>query len=153
MARYDGSEDAKHAIERAGSLFSGRHALILTIWQPTAGLGSFAWAGATARVVNFFEFDRAAGEEGGEIAEQGLRIAREAGLQAERSRSRPPDLSEDNHRDRGAASRRNHRHGLRRAHWPVLDAAGKRLHRCRPSCTAAHPGHPSAQRPHRHGVA
>jgi hypothetical protein len=41
---YDGSEDARHAIERAGALLGGRQALVLTVWQPTRGLGSFAWA-------------------------------------------------------------------------------------------------------------
>ncbi len=50
---YDGSEDAKYAIEQAGSLFGGKPALVLTVWRPTEGLGSFAWAGATASMVNF----------------------------------------------------------------------------------------------------
>lgn len=50
---YDGSGDAKHAIERAGLLFNGAHALVLTVWQPTHALGSFAWAGATAGMVDF----------------------------------------------------------------------------------------------------
>ena len=44
MVCYDGSEDAKHAIRRAAAIFPGRHSLVVTIWQPTAGLGSFAWA-------------------------------------------------------------------------------------------------------------
>ncbi len=59
---YDGSEDAKHAIEHAGSLFGGLRALVLTVRQPTAGLGSFAWAAA---------------------AHEGVRLAREARLEAE----------------------------------------------------------------------
>ena len=41
---YDGSEDAKHAIELAAGLLGGAYALVLTVWQPTHGLGSFAWA-------------------------------------------------------------------------------------------------------------
>jgi nucleotide-binding universal stress UspA family protein len=80
---YDGSGDAKHAIERAGLLFRGGHAVVLTVWQPTSGLGSFAWSGATAGMVNFVELDRAAADDGGRIAEEGVRIAREAGLEAE----------------------------------------------------------------------
>ena len=44
---YDGSEDAKHAIERAGELFHGRHALVVTVWQPTV-LGGLGWAAASA---------------------------------------------------------------------------------------------------------
>jgi nucleotide-binding universal stress UspA family protein len=80
---YDGSEDAKHAIERAGVLFPGGHALVLTVWQTIAGLGSFAWSGATATMVNFVELDRAAAEDGGRIAEEGVRLALKAGLEAE----------------------------------------------------------------------
>lgn len=80
---YDGSEDAMHAIQRAGVLFAGRRALVVTVWQPTAGPGSVAWSGATASTVNFFELDRAAAEDGGRIASDGVRVAREAGLEAE----------------------------------------------------------------------
>lgn len=80
---YDGSEDAKQAIERAGTIFVGGHGLVLTVWQPTSGLGSFTWAGAMDTMVNFVELDRAAAEVGGRIAEEGARIARDAGLSAE----------------------------------------------------------------------
>src|SRR5918994_1464992 len=31
---YDGSEDAKHAIEHAGRVLGGRDALVVTVWQP-----------------------------------------------------------------------------------------------------------------------
>jgi nucleotide-binding universal stress UspA family protein len=80
---YDGSDDAKHAIQRASDLLSARHALVLTVWQPTAALGSFAWSGATASMVDFAELDRAGAEDGGRIAEEGSGVAREAGLEAE----------------------------------------------------------------------
>jgi nucleotide-binding universal stress UspA family protein len=80
---YDGSEDAKHAIERAGGLLAARHALVLTVWQPTALLGSFAWSGATADMVDYVALDRAAAEDGGRVADRGVRIAQEAGLEAE----------------------------------------------------------------------
>ena len=80
---YDGSEGAKHAIERAAGLLRGRHAVVLTVWQPTVGLGSFAWAGATEKMLNYVELDRAAAELGGRIVSEGARIAQDAGLQAE----------------------------------------------------------------------
>lgn len=80
---YDGSEDAKHAIERAGALFVGKDALVLTVWQATAGLGSFAWSGEMAGMVDFVELDRAAAEDGGRIADEGVGVARQAGLKAE----------------------------------------------------------------------
>jgi nucleotide-binding universal stress UspA family protein len=79
---YDGSDDAAHAIARAGALFAGRDALVVTVWQPPA-LGSLAWSGATASMANFFEHDRTEAELGGRAASEGVRVAREAGLNAE----------------------------------------------------------------------
>jgi nucleotide-binding universal stress UspA family protein len=80
---YDGSEDAKHAIERAGGLLADRPALVVTVWEPAASLDSFAWSGVSAGVANFVELDRAAAEAGGRAADEGVRIAKEAGVEAE----------------------------------------------------------------------
>jgi nucleotide-binding universal stress UspA family protein len=80
---YDGSEDAKHAIERAADLLGDRHALVLTVWQPIAGGASLAWAGMTINGVNSVELDREAAQEGARIANEGVRIAQAAGLRAE----------------------------------------------------------------------
>lgn len=82
---YDGSEDAKHAVRRAGILFAGSSALVLTVWQPAVGLGSFAWSGEAAGMVNFAELDLAVAEDGGRIADEGARAAQQAGLKAEAS--------------------------------------------------------------------
>jgi nucleotide-binding universal stress UspA family protein len=35
---YDGSDDARHAIEVAGSLFAGRRALVLSVWVPFSSM-------------------------------------------------------------------------------------------------------------------
>jgi nucleotide-binding universal stress UspA family protein len=78
---YDGSEDAKHAIKRGGELLALRRALVLTVWLPTAALGP--GLGFAPNTVNFVEIDRAAAEAGDRIAEEGVRIARDAGLDAE----------------------------------------------------------------------
>jgi nucleotide-binding universal stress UspA family protein len=78
---FDGSARAARAINRAGALFAGRDALVVTVWQPTS-LGSIAWSGATASMVEFFKFDRAAAETARRVADEGVRIATEAGLQA-----------------------------------------------------------------------
>ena len=78
---FDGSERAASAIERAGVLFAGRDALVLTVWQPTS-LGSLAWSGVTASMVEFFRVDRAGAEVGRHVADEGVRIAMEAGLHA-----------------------------------------------------------------------
>ena len=79
---YEGSEDAKHAIEHAGSVLGGRDALVVTVWQPTAALGSSASAGATDGTFDVVEVDRAAADLGERVARDGVRIAQRAGLHA-----------------------------------------------------------------------
>jgi nucleotide-binding universal stress UspA family protein len=80
---YDGSEDARHAIRRAGELFAGRPARVVSVWQPTAAPGGLGFAGETAGMVDLFELDRAAAKAGDSVADEGARLAREAGLLAE----------------------------------------------------------------------
>jgi nucleotide-binding universal stress UspA family protein len=80
---YDGSEDARRAIERAGALLAGRRALVVTVWQPITDLDSFAWTGPTASQVDVVELNRAAAEDGDRVADEGVRVALEAGLRAE----------------------------------------------------------------------
>jgi nucleotide-binding universal stress UspA family protein len=81
---YDGSEDARHAIRRAGELFAGRRARVVSVWQPTAAPGGgLGFAGETAGMVDLFELDRAAAKAGDSVADEGARLAREAGLLAE----------------------------------------------------------------------
>ena len=79
---YEGSADAKHAIEHAGSVLGGRDALVVTVWQPTPALGSSAPAGATDSTFDFVEVDRAAADLGERVARDGVRIAQQAGLHA-----------------------------------------------------------------------
>jgi nucleotide-binding universal stress UspA family protein len=81
---YDGSADAKHAIERAGELFEGRHALVLTVQRSNAATDTVAVLGATGGMVNVVEVERASAETDGRVAEEGALIAQEAGLDAER---------------------------------------------------------------------
>jgi nucleotide-binding universal stress UspA family protein len=80
---YDGSEPARHAIERAPDLLRAQRAVVLTVWQPTALLGSFAWAGATDSMLNYVEVDRAAADLGERIVSEGASVAQAAGMQAE----------------------------------------------------------------------
>ena len=80
---YDQSEDARHAIKSAGTLLASTHALVLTVWQPMAGMGGIAWTEAPPGLVNLVELDRAAAEDGGRIASDGVRVAQKAGLEAE----------------------------------------------------------------------
>jgi nucleotide-binding universal stress UspA family protein len=80
---YDGSPDARHAIRRAGELFLGHSALVVTVWQPTGGLGTFVWAGETAGMVDFEALDHAVASESMRIAREGTSIAQEVGLSAQ----------------------------------------------------------------------
>jgi nucleotide-binding universal stress UspA family protein len=80
---YDGSQDARHAIERAGALFPGRHALVITVWQPTAVPSTLGFAGGAAGVADVVELDREAADHGGRLADEGARIAQQAGLMPE----------------------------------------------------------------------
>jgi nucleotide-binding universal stress UspA family protein len=79
---YDGSEDARNAIQRAGELFADRRALVVTVWQATVAPGSLGFSEADG-MVDFVRLDRAAAEDGGRVADEGVRIAQEAGLRAE----------------------------------------------------------------------
>ena len=79
---YEGSEDAKQAIEHAGRVLGGRDALVVTVWQPTPALSGFASAGATDSTFDFAEVDRAAADLSERVARDGVRIALQAGLHA-----------------------------------------------------------------------
>src|SRR3954470_13499694 len=79
---YEGSEDAKQAIEHAGRVLGGRNALVVTVWEPTPALSGFASAGATDSTFGFVEVDRAAADLSERVARDGVRLAQQAGLHA-----------------------------------------------------------------------
>jgi nucleotide-binding universal stress UspA family protein len=79
LIAYDGSEYAKEAIKQAGEqLRNGRRAIVLTVWQP---YGAQALVGAPA--VAPAELEEDADRKAREVAEEGARLARRAGLDAE----------------------------------------------------------------------
>jgi nucleotide-binding universal stress UspA family protein len=82
---YDGSPDSKSAIERGGELLKGQRACVLTVWQPFLEVVSRAYGGwgMTAGMIDQVAIDRATSEHAEELAEEGARLAREAGLDAE----------------------------------------------------------------------
>jgi nucleotide-binding universal stress UspA family protein len=80
---YDGSEDAKYAIQHAGRLLPGGKALVVTVWEPTVLLSSFGWTVGASEGANFVELDRAGADNAGRVAEEGGRIARDAGFDVE----------------------------------------------------------------------
>jgi nucleotide-binding universal stress UspA family protein len=80
---YDGSEGARDAIEHAGELFGDRRAIVVTVWQSVAIPDSLGMSGDAAATVDFAELDRTAADRGARVAEEGVGIARGAGLKAE----------------------------------------------------------------------
>ena len=81
LIAYDGSDDAKAAIEQASRLFPGETVTVLTVWQRF--LDTMARAGSGLSIA--FDYDEIDGEtEKGtrEKAEEGARLAAEAGLDA-----------------------------------------------------------------------
>lgn len=81
---YDGSEDAKAAIEHAGELLAGQRATVLTVWQPVSAIGARA---PTAfpflpSLLDAEQIDRANANHAGARAEEGAELARKAGFEA-----------------------------------------------------------------------
>ena len=77
---YDGSDDAKAAIERAGAVLTDESATVITVWESVKHLASKAPGLAT--VSNPEETDPARQEEAENLAREGAELAREHGLDA-----------------------------------------------------------------------
>jgi nucleotide-binding universal stress UspA family protein len=79
LIAYDGSEFAKEAIrEAADQLGTDRHAIVLTVWQP---FGATGFVGAPVTAPTGLEEDIES--DARRVAEEGARLAREAGFDAE----------------------------------------------------------------------
>lgn len=81
LIAYDGSEDAKAAIERAGKLFPGEQTTVLTVWHrfidTMARVG-----GGLGVIVDYDEIDKDSERAAAEKADEGVELARAAGLDA-----------------------------------------------------------------------
>ncbi|GAA3106293.1 universal stress protein [Nonomuraea sp. NPDC049421] len=82
LIAYDGSDDAKAAIEFAGRMFPGEHAVVLTVWERLAMTSARASAGLMVTIDQAGAEDEAIGQAMSELAMQGAELAREAGLDA-----------------------------------------------------------------------
>jgi nucleotide-binding universal stress UspA family protein len=82
---YDGSEDAKAAIDEAGKLLGGHAATVLTVWQPFAEvLAEMPLGfGIAPGVLNIEESDSASREAAQGLAAEGAELARQAGFNAQ----------------------------------------------------------------------
>jgi nucleotide-binding universal stress UspA family protein len=81
---YDGSENAKDAIEHAGVLFRGQPAVVLVIWEEYAESVARAPAGfgRVAGDPDIERLDNASAKEAEQAAEEGSKLARDSGLDA-----------------------------------------------------------------------
>jgi nucleotide-binding universal stress UspA family protein len=82
---YDGSEDAKAAIDRAGALFSGQAATVLTVWEPFIAVLERSGAGLGFGTMAFDanEVDSASERAARDAADEGAQRAKAAGLDAQ----------------------------------------------------------------------
>ncbi|MDE3134086.1 MAG: universal stress protein [Acidobacteriota bacterium] len=82
LIAYDGSDDAKAAIEHAARLFPGERVAVLTVWQrfidTLARVG-----GGISMVIDYDEIDADNEQAAGARAQEGAGLAKEAGLDAE----------------------------------------------------------------------
>jgi nucleotide-binding universal stress UspA family protein len=79
---YDGSDEARHAIQLAGELLTGGPAVVLTVWEPY-GLSLLAPVGSTIGVASGLakEFDEASVGLARKTADEGVRHATAAGFE------------------------------------------------------------------------
>jgi nucleotide-binding universal stress UspA family protein len=82
LIAYDGSSDAKTAIQHAGKLMPGFPTTVLTIWEPFTTLLARTpeVLKSLARVDDADNIDRESAADAEKSAQEGLELAREAGL-------------------------------------------------------------------------
>ena len=79
---YDGSDDAKAAVERASVMFSGESAVVLTVWESFVDLFSRTPVGHGHVPADEQELDRASRERAEQKAQEGATLARDGGIDA-----------------------------------------------------------------------
>jgi len=81
---YDGSPDARAAIEHAGELLAGQAATVLTVWEPFVDVlaRTPSGFGLSAGIVDVEQIDSGTRQAAEQRAQEGAELAREAGLAA-----------------------------------------------------------------------
>jgi nucleotide-binding universal stress UspA family protein len=81
---FDGSPDARAAVQSAGELFPGRSVTLLTVWQPFAEVAARTTIGfgIVPMAPDAGEIDDASVKHAEQMAAEGVALAREAGLDA-----------------------------------------------------------------------
>lgn len=82
---YDGSEDARAALEKAAELFPSQPAVVLSVWEPFVEVA--ARTGVGFGLVPSFpdsaDIDAASRDRANELAREGVELAQRAGLEAQ----------------------------------------------------------------------
>jgi nucleotide-binding universal stress UspA family protein len=87
---YDGSDDAKAAIERGGELLGGQPATVLTVWEPFLQMTARTPVGfgVVPPIPDTEAIDQAGGHRASTVADEGTELADRAGFNAQpRSRA------------------------------------------------------------------
>jgi nucleotide-binding universal stress UspA family protein len=82
LIAYDGSQDAKAAIEQAGKLFKGESATVVTVWQRFIDT-MVRLGGGVGVIVDYAEIDASSEQSATERAGEGAKLAAAAGLTAD----------------------------------------------------------------------
>jgi nucleotide-binding universal stress UspA family protein len=80
---YDGSPDAKSAIEQGGVLLKGESAAVLSVWQPFVQLLERTYLGFGMIDINPEDIDTPARKSAEDRAAEGAELARAAGFDAQ----------------------------------------------------------------------
>jgi nucleotide-binding universal stress UspA family protein len=78
---YDGSDDAKAAIAQAQTLFAGKSAVVLNVWEPFVDILVYT-PGVMAGVADVEKIDEASRANAAQVAAEGAALARDGGLDA-----------------------------------------------------------------------
>jgi nucleotide-binding universal stress UspA family protein len=82
LIAYDGSDDARTAIEQAAALWPGQKATVVSVWEPFAEVLAHASTGFAPGMADYEEIDAASDKLAGEKAREGAKLASDAGLDA-----------------------------------------------------------------------
>jgi nucleotide-binding universal stress UspA family protein len=82
LIAYDGSNDARVAIERAAALWPGQQATVLSVWTPFTEVLAHWSPGLAPEMVDYDQIDDASKKAAGERAQQGAELAIAGGLDA-----------------------------------------------------------------------
>jgi nucleotide-binding universal stress UspA family protein len=82
---YDGSDDARAAVEGAAKLFPGASVTVLTVWQPFVEVVAHSTVGfgMVPSIPDSDEIDQASSKSADKTAGEGVELAKKLGLEAE----------------------------------------------------------------------